>query len=213
MLVKAVVPLESDFAVIDRSGESRDLVGMVGEYTLGSWRGAEGNARVFPCCVVKFSTQSITLDAPIRGDVGAWVWIHFKTLGKFEGPIIRKLSRGMEVRIVATYDDRARLDAKIAWYEDRSKPEQRRYQRSFPAKPSSTMWQAELGSLPCQVIDYSVSGAALSARVSPAIGTMVKLGSLTGRVVRHFNGGFALEFLEVQNSADVEQLILHPSPP
>ena len=213
MLVMSDAPLEDDFAVVDRSGESRDLVGTVGEYTLGSWRNVDGNARLFPCRIVKFSTQSITLDAPISGDIGVWVWTYFKTLGKFEGPVIRKLPRGLVVRIVATHDDRARLDAKIAWHEDTSKLEQRRYQRCVPKEPSSTMWLRELGSLPCQVIDYSVAGAALLAEVTPEIGATIKLGSLTGRVVRHFNGGFALEFLEIQNSADLEQLVVRPPPP
>ncbi|MEJ2057859.1 MAG: PilZ domain-containing protein [Desulfofustis sp.] len=45
-----------------------------------------------------------------------------------------------------------------------------------------------------KVIDLSLSGAAVELQVRPAIGTVMWLGNMKGRVVRHFDDGVALEF-------------------
>jgi hypothetical protein len=62
------------------------------------------------------------------------------------------------------------------------------------------------------VLDYSVSGAGIKADFIPELGQTVTLGWINGRVVRHFKGGFGIEFLLLQNSADVERLIIRPQP-
>jgi hypothetical protein len=49
-------------------------------------------------------------------------------------------------------------------------------------------------SYPCRILDLSVWGAALRSDFSPAIGTPIRLGRSHGWVVRHFEGGFAIEF-------------------
>ena len=213
MLVNSGPTTEDDFVIVERSGEDRGIVGMVGQYALGSWRDADGNPRLFPCRIVKFSAQAITLDAPVSGNIGAWVSAQFKSLGQFEGPVIRKLPGGLVMRIVATYDDRVRLDAKIAWHENPSRPEKRLYPRWVPKQTCSTVWLADRGVLPCLIIDCSASGAGITAEFTPEIGTTVKLGLVIGRVVRHFNGGFGIKYLVIQSSDDVEQLITGSPPP
>ena len=52
---------------------------------------------------------------------------------------------------------------------------------------------------PCRIIDLSLSGAAIDIEVRPALGTPVQLGSMKGRVVRHFQEGVAIEFSSVQS--------------
>ncbi len=48
-----------------------------------------------------------------------------------------------------------------------------------------------------QVIDTSLSGAALTAPKQPPLLSIVRVGRFDGRVVRHTDGGFAVEFLSV----------------
>jgi hypothetical protein len=61
--------------------------------------------------------------------------------------------------------------------------------------------------LPCQIIDYSISGAAVSIDLEPDLGAVLKIGKVIGRVVRRFAGGFAVEFAVIQQDRSVEGLV------
>jgi hypothetical protein len=56
----------------------------------------------------------------------------------------------------------------------------------------------------CEVIDISVSGAAIKCHVLPSIGTYVNLGKMRGRVVRYTSDGFAIEFLRKMDPSKLE---------
>src|SRR3990170_4085783 len=51
----------------------------------------------------------------------------------------------------------------------------------------------------CRVIDVSLSGASIACAVKPPMGTVVILGRMRGRVVRHHDQGVALQFVELQD--------------
>jgi len=51
----------------------------------------------------------------------------------------------------------------------------------------------------CRVIDVSLSGASVACAVKPPAGTVVILGRMRGRVVRHHDQGVALQFVELQD--------------
>ena len=48
-------------------------------------------------------------------------------------------------------------------------------------------------------------GAAVEIDVRPALGTPVRLGTMRGRVVRHFQEGVAIEFLSMLSAEDLEK--------
>jgi hypothetical protein len=51
----------------------------------------------------------------------------------------------------------------------------------------------------CRVIDVSLSGASIASRVKPPLESVVVLGRLRGRVVRHHEQGVAIQFAELQD--------------
>ena len=59
----------------------------------------------------------------------------------------------------------------------------------------------------CEVIDISLSGAGLKSRVKPSIGSPISLGRMKGRVVRHFQDGFAIEFLTPLERSDLDSAL------
>ena len=61
--------------------------------------------------------------------------------------------------------------------------------------------------LACEVIDISLSGAGLRARVKPSIVSPVTLGRMKGRVVRHLEHGFAIEFLTPLARSDLDSAL------
>jgi hypothetical protein len=48
-----------------------------------------------------------------------------------------------------------------------------------------------------RIIDVSLSGAAISTNLKPDLGSRVTVGATHGKVVRHFEGGVAIEFLRI----------------
>jgi hypothetical protein len=61
--------------------------------------------------------------------------------------------------------------------------------------------------LPCEIIDYSISGVAVEVDFEAELGTVLKVGKIIGRVVRQFAGGFAVEFANIQPDQVVEGLL------
>jgi len=51
----------------------------------------------------------------------------------------------------------------------------------------------------CVVIDVSLSGASIAIDVRPPVNTMVIVGRMRGRVVRHHERGVAIQFATLQN--------------
>ena len=83
-------------------------------------------------------------------------------------------------------------------------PDQRADARFEPIKPYSRLILRDGTVMMCFVVDLSVSGAAVSAETVPEIGTVVAVGRVIGRVVRHFDGGFSVKFVELQSRESVE---------
>lgn len=150
---------------------------------------ADGNPRAFTCRLQKMTPHALEIAAPVRGNIGEWVKVHFDTLGKFEGPIIRIGSRALVMRIVGTAEDRNKVAGKIAWMANKHTADGRRHKRFTPANPDSAVRQSNGAMAPCQIIDYSVSGAGVISDLEPPIGTVIKLGTVFGRVVRKLTGG------------------------
>lgn len=59
----------------------------------------------------------------------------------------------------------------------------------------------------CEVIDISLSGAALRSSTRPSLGSPVTLGRMKGRVVRHLDEGFAIEFLTPLERSDLDSAL------
>ena len=64
----------------------------------------------------------------------------------------------------------------------------------MPRNPTARILLADGQEMLCRIIDMSLSGAAISSQVRPAIGTKVTIGRVQAQVVRHLEDGFALEF-------------------
>ena len=62
-------------------------------------------------------------------------------------------------------------------------------------------------SITCRIVDVSLSGAAIESKTLPPIGALITLGKTPGRVVRHVEGGFAIEFTRLQHPDFLEENI------
>ena len=85
-----------------------------------------------------------------------------------------------------------------------SNPEQRRHDRFRPKETASQITLADGREYKCEVLDISISGAAIKCHVLPSIGTYVNLGKMKGRVVRYTSDGFAIEFIRKMDPSNLK---------
>jgi len=201
---------ESDTIFVERRDVERAVVGMQGLYQLQSWRDANGDHREFLCRVLKMSSGIMKITGPVTGSVGEWVTVHLDRLGLFKGPIIRHGERVLVMRIVATNDERNKIARKIEWVENKKNRDKRQHDRFVPRDPNSTLCLPGGRVIPCQIIDYSISGAAVSADITPEHGAVLIVGKIVGRVARQIPEGFAIEFLMIQDLRTVAELFTKP---
>lgn len=188
-----------DVVFVEPQKEIRVFASVAGWYSLADRRNARGKRVELACQAVYLSPHEIALAAPIDGKVGERVIAHIDHLGKLEGSITRLITGGFMMSIAASSARSDELAAKIEWlegYKNHDKPNRRAHERAAPENLYSKLIFADGRVENCRILDLSVSGAAIATATTPAIGTVLNVGSVTGRVVRHFAGGFAVQFVE-----------------
>ena len=187
----------------ERRRHQRVKVNLLGRYMLA-------DRREFPCQVVNMSPGGIALVAPVSGDPGERVIAYVDHLGRLEGKIARLLDTGFAMTVEATLRKRDKLAAQLTWLANRNilnLPEDRRHGRFIPRKAMARLILPNGNNVTCRIIDLSESGAAvaISPELRPVVGAMVTIGKATGRVVRHIEDGFAVEFTRLQHPDFIEE--------
>ena len=114
----------------------------------------------------------------------------------------------IETLAMKVREARDKLAAKLTWLANRHElnlPEDRRHERITPRNPAGIIKLEDGRVYQARIIDLSLSGAALELNVKPAIGTVLWLGRMRGRVVRHFDEGVAIEFAIVQTRDSLDE--------
>jgi PilZ domain len=185
----------------DRRRHQRVRVNLLGRYMLA-------DRREFPCQVVNMSPGGMALIAPVAGASGERIIAYVDHLGRLEGRVARLFQNGFAMTISATERKRDKLAAQLTWLANRhllASPEDRRHGRRVPRNPVGRLILPNGVNLTCRIIDVSESGAGIATDQRPAIGALVTLGKIQGRVVRHLEEGFAVEFTRLQHPDFVEE--------
>jgi hypothetical protein len=173
----------------------RVKVDLLGRYMLE-------DRREFPCQVVDMSPGGLAMIAPERGRLGERVVTYIDHVGRLEGSIARIFPSGFSMTIAASQRKRDKLAAQLTWLANRhilDLPEDRRHQRIANRDQMVTLVLPDGSQEQCAIVDLSVSGVAVVSRNRPPVGTTVQVGRAPGRVVRHLEKGFAVEFSRIQN--------------
>jgi hypothetical protein len=187
----------------ERRRFQRVRVNLLGRYMLA-------DRREFPCQVVNMSPGGMAVIAPVAGQPGERVIAYVDHLGRLEGKIARLFQNGFAMTISATPRKRDKLAAQLTWLANRhilSLPEDRRHGRIVPRNPAARLIMPNGINLSCRIIDMSLSGAGIATAERPPIGALVTVGKVQGRVVRHLEDGFAIEFTRLQHPDFLEENI------
>jgi hypothetical protein len=184
----------------DRRRHQRVQINLLGRYMLS-------DRREYPCQVINMSPGGMALIAPVGGNVGERVIAYVDHLGRLEGMIARHFHNGFAMTIAATARKRDKLAAQLTWLANRNilnLPEDRRHGRFVPRRPGARLILSNGVNVGVRIIDISLSGAGVITEHRPDVGSPVTLGTIPGRVVRHLEDGFAIEFTRLQHPDSVE---------
>jgi len=185
----------------ERRRFQRVQVNLLGRYMLA-------DRREFPCQVTNMSPGGMAIVAPVVGQSGERVIAYVDHVGRLEGVIARQFQNGFAMTIAATPRKRDKLAAQLTWLANRhilGLPEDRRHGRVTPRNPFARLILPNGVNVAVRLIDISQSGAAVTTEQRPEIGAPVTIGKTSGRVVRHLDDGFAVEFTRLQHSDFLEE--------
>jgi hypothetical protein len=187
----------------ERRRFQRVKVHLLGRYMLP-------DRREFPCQVINMSPGGLALLGPGIGNVGDRVIAYLDHIGRVEGKVTRIIDNGFAMTVGATPRKRDKLAAQLTWLANRdilNLPEDRRHDRIVPRNPIAVLTLEDGIQMTARIMDLSLSGAAVATEKRPPLKSMVKLGRIQSRVVRHLEEGFALEFVHEQLAETLEDSV------
>jgi hypothetical protein len=159
------------------------------------------------CQVVKLTTTGadfLTQNVPPKGLA---LVAYLEEVGRVEAISGAPIEGGFSVSFSLTGSRLERLQQRIEWLQKRDtsdEPDGRRHARYEPTEKQSQIALPDGRIYNCEVIDISLSGAAVKTDVMPSVGTFLMLGKMRGRVVRYLEHGVAIEFVKQLDRSNMQ---------
>ena len=141
---------------------------------------------------------------------GTTLIAYIEDIGRLDGTAGEHADNGFWVNLNFTGNRQPRFVRHLRWLIRRERglaAAERRHTRYEPRNKSARFALPGGREQTCEVIDISLSGAGLRSHLKPSIGSPVTLGRMKGRVVRHFEDGFAIEFLAPLERSDLDSAL------
>jgi hypothetical protein len=150
-----------------------------------------------PCQVTNLSLDGATFITDKVPVGGQQIVAYIDDIGRVEGISADAVPGGFRILFSLTGPRRERFVSRLTWLANKNTKtlEHRRHARYEPKDTTSNITLPDGRVYSCEVIDISLSGAAVKVDVIPSLGTHVVLGKMRGRVVRYHQSGIAIEFL------------------
>lgn len=168
------------------------------------------NQNEFDCRAIDMSPVDVSFQCTAFPPLGERIVAYVDHIGRLECTVVRHVDHGFVCKLHSTDRKREKLAAQLTWLSNKHKfnlPEDRRHERIAPRNSRSEINLDDGRAYPCRILDLSMSGAAVEIDVRPALGTPVRLGNMRGRVVRHFQEGVAIEFVNVLSKEGLQLLM------
>ena len=160
----------------------------------------------YPCAIRDMSLSGIALMSDAAINIGAHLIIYLDDFGRFEGDVVRIFEGGFAIETALSGPRRERVADRLEAYATGNKDAGARvFQRYAPAEAgieeSSVISLQDGSTAPCRIIDMSLGGANVGTDLRAPIGTIVSIGRMKGRVVRHTAEGIAIAFSDIPEKA------------
>ncbi len=148
--------------------------------------------------VVDISEGGLAMKTDAVADLGDTIVAYPEGLGRLTGKVVRRFEGGIAIQFDLSDTQRAylkkRIDSAINGETYIRLLENRAHKRISVNLASEAKLLDTGGKFACRIIDISESGAGVESNERPDIGLRIQIGSLKGKVCRHTEQGFAIEF-------------------
>jgi hypothetical protein len=162
----------------------------------------------YPCETIDVSPGGMRVGAAVRPQAGEKVVVYIDALGSFVGRAVREHPDGFSMTINASPKKREILADRLTWFANRAAldlPDERRHERVEPFQRLAVMRLSEGGEHIVKIINLSASGVGVEAAQIPSVGARVAIGKTDATVIRHFDGGFAAEFVSPFAAGEIDE--------
>lgn len=149
-----------------------------------------------PCRIVDLSPTGAKMASDYVPRTGSHLILYIDEFGRFECDVVRSEWGHFGVLFRCSSLKQARLAEQldVIARQGKAQPSSLRRHERRTAGELSHFTRSTGETVPCEVLDLSLSGLSLKAAVKPVVGEVITIGHVSGRVVRHHESGFALEF-------------------
>jgi hypothetical protein len=150
------------------------------------------------CQVVDVTLEGATFMTANVPPMGQALVAYLEEIGRVEVMSAAVVQGGFRVDYTLQGARLERLQQRINFLrnKDGGAPDGRRHARYEPTEKVSQISLPDGRVYNCEVLDISISGAAIKTEVMPSVGTFLMLGKMRGRVVRYLDQGVAIEFVK-----------------
>jgi hypothetical protein len=148
------------------------------------------------CQVVDVTLEGATFMTAMVPPEGESLVAYLEEIGRVEVVSAGPVPGGFMVNFALKGPRLERLQQRIQTLKSggENSPDGRRHARYEPTEKVSQISLPDGRVYKCEVVDISISGAAIKTEVMPSVGTYLMLGKMRGRVVRYLDTGVAIEF-------------------
>lgn len=141
--------------------------------------------------------------------IGVSIVAYIGELGRIEAVAGASIDGGFSIQFSLTGPRLERLQLRIKTMLDANMgigTAKRRHVRIMPNETMSHIKLPDGRIYPCEVLDISISSAAIKTEVMPSLGTFLMLGRMKGRVIRYLDNGVAIEFVKQLDSYEMQNV-------
>jgi hypothetical protein len=176
---------------IDRRNDGRLKVRLVGRFM-------RSDRKEFDCESIDASATSMAFSSEAGVQFGERIVAYLNQIGRIEGKVARRFPGGFAIQMNLPEAKRRKLADQLTWLANRQElglPADRRHGRVEPRDRYTSVKLSNGREFSASVVDISMSGAALMIDFKPSIGSSIVVGATPAEVVRHIDGGIAVEFV------------------
>jgi hypothetical protein len=164
----------------------------------------------YPCQVNGISVSGATFMTSHVPPGGQSIVAYLEELGRVEAVTGEPVPGGFRVAFALKGSRLERLESRLKWLSEKNTgagEENRRHARFEPRDSRSNITLPDGRVYSCEVMDISLSGAAVKVEVLPSLGTYVMLGKMRGRIIRYIEAGVAIEFVKPLDRVQLQEQI------
>jgi hypothetical protein len=153
----------------------------------------------YPCRVSELTADGAVFATTTVPEKNAQIVAYLDEIGRVEGLSGEAVPGGFRIAYSHTGQRRERFASRLSGRSAKNSTagtDLRRHARFAPTEDQSHITLPDGRVYPCEILDISLSGAAVKVDVMPSLGTYLMLGKMRGRIVRYVDSGIAIEFLK-----------------